>query len=122
MTKVAKADVNGSSMDKFPRPFIDKWKEASNAPILVPQEHRLKPARNAVNAISSESRALRRLCVYPEWLHTHVNETAEEAVSASPKGSRQAELGRECPKCGGRLVYKSAVLAAIHRLRQLSEM
>ena len=46
---------------------------------------------------------------YPECSYTrNVNETAEEAAERIAKAeAEQAELdGRECPKCGGRLVYK----------------
>ncbi|WP_274571710.1 type I DNA topoisomerase [Neisseria leonii] len=46
---------------------------------------------------------------YPECGYTrNTNETAEEAAERQAKeAAEQAELdGRECPKCGGRLVYK----------------
>lgn len=46
---------------------------------------------------------------YPECSYTrNVNETAEEAAERTAKeAAEQAELeGRECPKCGGGLVYK----------------
>nr|WP_038334579.1 type I DNA topoisomerase [Kingella kingae] len=48
---------------------------------------------------------------YPECSYTrNVNETAEQAAERVAKEvAEQAELeGRECPKCGGQLVYKTS--------------
>ena len=101
-------------MDKFWKPFIKQVeeKEGIERAKFTTQELDETCPKCGEHKLQIKFGKMGRFVAcagYPECSYTrNVNETAEEAAERIAKAeAEQAELdGRECPKCGGRLVYK----------------
>jgi len=101
-------------MDKFWKPFIKQVeeKEGIERAKFTTQELDETCPKCGEHKLQIKFGKMGRFVAcagYPECSYTrNVNETAEEAAERIAKAeAEQAELdGRECPKCGGRLLYK----------------